>query len=586
MRKTIPHIWFRKSRRKQAAPFPGLLNALPLGLHQYHLGPDGGLIFLGGNTAAGQILGIDHQALVGKTIETAFPNLAQTEIPDAYRQIAKNGGQLEREVVTYHDGQMDGIFKVLAFQTSPGCMAVLFQDIRDQKQTEQDLAESEERYRSLVELSPEAIVVHSEGKLVYINTAGLRQLGVERPEQVLGLPVMDMLPPETRSLNLAMLEQVAQGKTLPPLEQTLILPDGRTTEIEMTCTAVPFQGKPSFQLIVRDITERNRVERALRESEERYRRMFEEAALGIFQSRPEGGVITVNPAFARMFGYASPEDVLASVLNVAEDIFADPNRRAEIARMVQENPAQNVFENIYRRKDGSTFPGTLHLHPLKDERGRLLYFEGLIEDISERKQAENALQASEARFRALLEATPLGLHQYELLADGRLVFSGANPAADRILGVDHQGMIGMPIEDAFPTHRQTEIPALYRRVAQEGMPYSCEQIAYQDDQIQGVFEIHAFQTGPSRMAVFFQDVTAKKKAEEALRESEEKFRMLIERNSDGVILYDEQGRVIEWNAAQNPSRASPARMLWAAMAGICNSRCSLRSKRPLNAIRR
>jgi PAS domain S-box-containing protein len=289
---------------------------------------------------------------------------------------------------------------------------------------------------------------------------------------------------------------------------------------------------------------------ALAESEERYRRLLEGISLGVFQSSPDGKALAVNAAFARMFGYTSPEEVVTTVQNVASEIFADPNRRAEIARQVQENPEYNTFENVYRRKDGSTFPGTLHLHPVKDRAGRLAYFEGLIDDISERKRAEAHIQESEGRFRALVEAAPLGLHQYELLPDGRLIFRGANPAADRILGINHQELVGLPIEDAFPTHRHTEIPSLYRRVAQEGISYFCEQIAYQDDQIQGVFEIHAFQTAPFCMAVFFQDITAKKKAEEGLRESEQKFRALIEQNSEGVILYDEQGRVIEWNAAQ------------------------------------
>ena len=197
--------------RKHASPVLELVDTIPLGIHQYQLEHDGALIFRGGNPAADQILGIDHRALIGKPIEVAFPNLDHTDIPDAYRQVAKTGNGFERELVTYQDEQVAGIFKLQAFQTGPDRMSVLFQDISDKKQTERSLAESEERYRSLVELSPEAIIVHSEGKLVYVNPAGARQMGVERPEQLLGLPVMDMLPPETRQLNLEMLAQVAHG---------------------------------------------------------------------------------------------------------------------------------------------------------------------------------------------------------------------------------------------------------------------------------------------------------------------------------------------------------------------------------------
>jgi len=301
-------------------------------------------------------------------------------------------------------------------------MAVLFQDIHDQRQTEQALAESEERYRSLVELSPEAIVVHSKGKLVYLNPAGVRQLGLERAEQALGLPIMYLLPPETRQLNLEIMNQVNQGnKSLPPLEQTILRPDGSAIEVEIIGAPVLFQGKPAFQLVVRNIT-------------------------------------------------------------------------------VQ-------------------------------------------------KQAHQAIQESEQHLRALIEAASLGLHQYELLPDGRLIFCGANPSADRILGLDHQKLMGLAIEYAFPTLRRTEIPGLYRQVARDGEPYFCEQIAYQDQQIEGVFEIHAFQTGPSRMAVFFQDVTEKKRAELTLRESGERYQRLFENSPLGIFQASPEGKVLAVNPA-------------------------------------
>ena len=108
----------------------GLMHTIPLGLHRYQLQPNGDLIFWGGNPAADRILGIDHSALIGQPIEAAFPNLAQADILDAYRQIAQNGGGFERELVTYQDEKVAGIYKIQAFQDRPAGVAVLFQDIR------------------------------------------------------------------------------------------------------------------------------------------------------------------------------------------------------------------------------------------------------------------------------------------------------------------------------------------------------------------------------------------------------------------------------------------------------------------------
>ncbi|MDR3578082.1 MAG: PAS domain S-box protein [Anaerolineaceae bacterium] len=298
----------------------------------------------------------------------------------------------------------------------------IIRDISERKLAEQTITESEERYRKLVELSPDCIIVHSEGKITFINPSGARLLGAQFAEQLVGKSVVDFIPAKDQALILERIDQIKQGLPMPPLEEQIVRLDGIHVDVDFNASPILYQGNPAILLIGRDITEQ--------------------------------------------------------------------------------------------------------------------------------KQTRQAILEREQHLRALIESTPLGLHQYELDSDGQLIFMGANSAADHILGIDHQSMIGLPIEDAFPTHRHTQIPAIYRKVALDGIPYSCEQIAYQDEQIQGVFEIHAFQTGAARMAVFFRDITEKRKIEEDLRESEEKFRTLIEQNSEGVLLIDDKGTIIEWNLAQ------------------------------------
>jgi PAS domain S-box-containing protein len=153
-------------------------------------------------------------------------------------------------------------------------------------------------------------------------------------------------------------------------------------------------------------------------------------------------------------------------------------------------------------------------------------------------EGENA-----AYLQALIEAAPLGLHQYEALPDGRLIFRGANPAADRILGIEHRALIGLPIEQAFPAHCHTEIPAIYRRVALEGMPYSSDQYIYEDDQVQGAYEIHAFQAAPGRMAVFFQEISPRIKAAQALREREHQLEQYLQQMPMPITVIKPDGSV-------------------------------------------
>jgi PAS domain S-box-containing protein len=135
----------------------------------------------------------------------------------------------------------------------------------------------------------------------------------------------------------------------------------------------------------------------------------------------------------------------------------------------------------------------------------------------ERKWAEAALKESEELYRKMNENSPLGMHFYKLDSNGRLVFTGSNPAADKLLGVDNSQFVGMTINEAFPPLTQTEVPQRYRDAAAKGIPWSTEQIAYQDRHIAGAFEVRAFQTMPGNMVAVFADITARKQAEEEIR---------------------------------------------------------------------
>ena len=112
----------------------------------------------------------------------------------------------------------------------------------------------------------------------------------------------------------------------------------------------------------------------------------------------------------------------------------------------------------------------------------------------------------------------MGIHLYRLEGDERLVFVGANTAADTLLGIDNEQFVGLSIEEAFPPLAETEVPTRYRSAARDGVPWQTEQITYQDEQISGAFEVYAFQTSPGRMAAMFLDVTARKQAEVASQE--------------------------------------------------------------------
>jgi PAS domain S-box-containing protein len=154
----------------------------------------------------------------------------------------------------------------------------------------------------------------------------------------------------------------------------------------------------------------------------------------------------------------------------------------------------------------------------------------------QRHRADADVRDREARFRSIVTAAPWGMHFYQLGADGRLVFGGANPAADRILGVPNCGFVGSAIEEAFPALAGTDVPERYRTIAREGGSWRWEQLAYEEGRIRGAFDVTAFQTSPGQMAAAFMDVTERRRMEAALRESEERYRGVVENSLVGICI--------------------------------------------------
>jgi len=166
-------------------------------------------------------------------------------------------------------------------------------------------------------------------------------------------------------------------------------------------------------------------------------------------------------------------------------------------------------------------------------------------DITLQKQAEENNLESEKKFRSLIESAPFGIHMYDLDQGAGLVFNGYNPSADLILHIDHSQFMGKSIEEAFPYLKSTDIPDAYKGVAISGESRTIKHVAYEDEKIQGVFESHAFQISPGKMAAFFVDITERSRSLETLRISEEKFSKVfftspdtisISRLSDGLFV--------------------------------------------------
>jgi two-component system, cell cycle sensor histidine kinase and response regulator CckA len=137
-----------------------------------------------------------------------------------------------------------------------------------------------------------------------------------------------------------------------------------------------------------DITDRWLAEEALKDSEGKYRQIFENATEGIYQTTPEGRYLRMNPSFSKMFGYASPQEMISSITDIGRQLYVNPEDRKEMARRLSEHNEVTDYEAEVYRKDGSRFWISINIHTVRDSVGNILYYEGTNVDITERKMAE------------------------------------------------------------------------------------------------------------------------------------------------------------------------------------------------------
>ena len=257
-----------------------------------------------------------------------------------------------------------------------------------------EAARSEDWHRRLVETSGEGIwVTDSEARITYANPRIAEILGVEVEEVVGRKTRIFFFRPISRSEKIRF-ENLRQGLK-DQFDRRLRRKDGTEAWVLACCN--PFPNRPSpFQgvlAMMTDITERKRAEYALRRSEERFRGLFENVLEGVYQSTPDGRILAANPMLLRMLGLAHEAEL--NDVNIAKDLYVDPNvRKRLLERLERDGSFQNV-EYQLRRRDSVVITVHENARVVRDEEGRVLYYEGTLTDITERKRIEEQLRQSQ-----------------------------------------------------------------------------------------------------------------------------------------------------------------------------------------------
>lgn len=291
---------------------------------------------------------------------------------------------------------------------------------------------------------------------------------------------------------------------------------------------------------------RQQIELVQKRQESQFIRLAENMTDLVGEIDSNGIYLYVSPSYFSMLGY-HPEDLIET--NAFSLVHPDDiDQVKESIELSAKKGTPSITRYRFKHADGHYIwletSGKTKIS--NNGKGNTVVFS--TRDITNQKITEDNLLSSELKFRSIISAIPLGIHMYSLDESSSLIFSGYNPAAEDILHIDHKKYIGKTIEDAFPKLIETDIPSNYRHVALTGEAWSGEQVIYKDGNTQGIFDVHAFQTGPGKIAAVFSEITEKRKAEEALQLSEEKFSKAFHMSPDAVsITRIQDGLFIEAN---------------------------------------
>ena len=209
------------------------------------------------------------------------------------------------------------------------------------------------------------------------------------------------------------------------------------------------KGQVDSQLLIRAILyaiERTQARAAQQQAEAKFRTIFENAVEGIFQTSPEGHYLNVNPALTRIYGYGSPEDLTGKLTDIADMLYVDPSRRDEFIKLMERNDVVTEFESRVYRQDRSVIWISENVRAVRNREGKLLYYEGTVEDITQRKRAEEQLRNSETLYHSLVETLPQNIFRKDLSER----FTFANQRFCDTLGRALDQIVGRTDFDFFP----------------------------------------------------------------------------------------------------------------------------------------
>ncbi|MCP4113607.1 MAG: response regulator [Desulfobacteraceae bacterium] len=269
-------------------------------------------------------------------------------------------------------------------------------EIRERKQAEEALRASEQQLAGIINAVTDRMsMIDKDFNIVWANDIAKKWFG----QDIIGKKCYAAYRGQEKICDECIVSKTFADGKIHEFETEAVGTDGKKMIFWCTTSVTAWDKDGRPKLVVenaRNITARKLMEEALRDSEKKYRGIFENATEGIFQSTPKGRMVTVNPAFARIMGYESPEEIINTVTNTREQFYVEPERQDEVKKLLTEHGFVKNFETRFYRKDGKIIYVSLQAHAVRDEKKKLVYYEGVLEDITQKKRAEELKMAKES----------------------------------------------------------------------------------------------------------------------------------------------------------------------------------------------
>jgi PAS domain S-box-containing protein len=440
---------------------------------------------------------------------------------------------------------VDLVASVMAVGGERRIMSVT-RDVTERVRADRARSQSERMYRTVFESANDAVFIESvDGRILDVNRHGCELLGYQR-EELLKMSVSDMVPAEARAWLPHVTDAILRDKTF-RTEAVNVHKSGRQVPVEMSASTMELDGKTAVLAIVRDITERKRAEAALAESENRYRAIFDESLMGIYRTAPGGKILMANPALVRMLGYESFAQLVER--NLEADGSGPDYGRDEFKRRLERDGRIVGLEAGWQTRDGRNLFVRENARAVRGPDGAVLYYEGTVEDITDRKAAEQALRESEEKFRSVAEQSPNTIF---INSRGRVVY--ANQKSVDVMGYTREEFYapGFDFMKLIAPESVEQIKSVYARRAngEDVEPYEYSLVTKDGRRIESIITTKLIEyDGAKAILGIVTDITDRRAAERARLESERQYHAALDAMRDPIHVADSDLRIVMVNQA-------------------------------------